>query len=54
MAAADVPHAAGPVRHLDAVRAFRVRDGGLVLDELVEGVSIDELKARTAAPFSTA
>ena len=33
---------------------FRVRDGGLVLDELVEGVSIDELKARTAAPFSTA
>jgi len=33
---------------------FRLRDGGLVLDELVEGVSIDEVRARTSAPFRTA
>jgi len=30
---------------------FRLRDGGLVLEELVEGVSIDEVRARTSAPF---
>jgi 3-oxoacid CoA-transferase subunit B len=33
---------------------FRVQDGGLVLDELVEGVSLEDVKARTAAPFRTA
>ena len=33
---------------------FRVRDGGLVLEELVDGVSLEELRGRTAAPFRTA
>jgi 3-oxoacid CoA-transferase B subunit len=33
---------------------FRVREGGLFLEELVEGVSLEHLRARTAAPFRTA
>jgi len=32
---------------------FRVGDDGLVLDELVEGVSLDDVRSRTAAPFRT-
>ncbi|GAA3237438.1 succinyl-CoA--3-ketoacid CoA transferase subunit B [Pseudonocardia petroleophila] len=32
---------------------FRVRDGGLVLTDLADGVTLDEVRERTAAPFRT-
>jgi 3-oxoacid CoA-transferase B subunit len=33
---------------------FRIRDGGLALEDLVEGVSLEDVRARTAAAFRTA
>jgi acyl CoA:acetate/3-ketoacid CoA transferase beta subunit len=30
-----------------------VREGGLELQELIEGVSLEDVRARTAAPFRT-